>query len=509
MKDPRPIQQRWYVTGRLELLTPTSLSNGDEDPTVDLPVVLDPLEGRALLVGASLAGALRNYLNEYSGGYEDDGSQEKENSLAVALFGSRRGDTKEEDRPDRSEEGKDPSKPKRGEQSRLIVEDALGSPGRGRGRPEIELRDGVRIDPKTRTADDQKKYDRQLLAAGTTFEVGFEVIVTADDDVNQLKKGLFLALAALQDGAIHLGGRKRRGYGRCQVSQWQAWAYDLRQPAGIYAWLAHNQTERPWHRYQQASWQGLDIRDWPLLAGVEQGKDQRQYAEITANFELDGSLLVRAGFEQERGPDTAHLESRRGRQMVPVLPGTSLAGVMRAQAARIARTISRDEDTAEAMINQLFGYMPEGGGGAKAASRVTVEESEITGNYHKLVQSRVRIDRFTGGAFASALFAEQPIFGGEVEVAMRIKKPTKAEIGLLLLVFKDLWTGLTPVGGEAAIGRGRLAGQWLTLTWQGPTGCHQWKLALEGGRLTLKDGDAAGLNDFVKQLTDALQRGAS
>lgn len=55
----RHVTRRWFIEGTLELLTPTILSNGDDDPLVDLPIVVDPLEGRALLTGASLAGALR------------------------------------------------------------------------------------------------------------------------------------------------------------------------------------------------------------------------------------------------------------------------------------------------------------------------------------------------------------------------------------------------------------------------------------------------------------------
>ena len=39
-----------------------------------------------------------------------------------------------------------------------------------------------------------------------------------------------------------------------------------------------------------------------------------------------------------------------------------------------------------------------------------------------------------------------------------------AEIGLLLLVLKDLWTGDLPIGGESSVGRGRLRGKEATLS---------------------------------------------
>ena len=67
----RGVIERWIIKGTLELVTPTSLSNGDDDPLVDLPIVVDALEGVPLLTGASLAGALRAYLADCGDGYAE------------------------------------------------------------------------------------------------------------------------------------------------------------------------------------------------------------------------------------------------------------------------------------------------------------------------------------------------------------------------------------------------------------------------------------------------------
>jgi hypothetical protein len=45
-----------------------------------------------------------------------------------------------------------------------------------------------------------------------------------------------------------------------------------------------------------------------------------------------------------------------------------------------------------------------------------------------------------------------------IRIAVAIQQPTDAEIGLLLLLLKDLWTGDLPLGGEISVGRGRLQG---------------------------------------------------
>jgi CRISPR/Cas system CSM-associated protein Csm3 (group 7 of RAMP superfamily) len=165
---------------------------------------------------------------------------------------------------------------------------------------------------------------------------------------------------------------------------------------------------------------------------------------------------------------------------VPILAGTSWAGVLRSRAAQIAYTLSpaASRKRADQLINGIFGpaeikswRRPGNGKAPVKASRLEVKESEIEQG-RLLEQTRVKIDRFTGGAFESALFSEQPLFGSDatrlaLDLSLRLpaaendearQRQEKAEIGLLLLLLKDLWTGDLPLGGEISSGRGRLRG---------------------------------------------------
>lgn len=474
MNPTRQIQERWIITGKLELLTPAHLSNGDDDPTVDLPILTDPVEGRVLLTGASLTGALRSYLQDFA--FADDNAKP-----AVVLFGGERGEDT-------------------GGQSPLIVENALGS------QPIIELRDGVAIDPKTRTTKETdkggEKYDQQLLAAGTSFDIGFELLLTESTDRSQLKESLKTALLGLQAGEIRLGGRKRRGLGECKATNWRAQQFNLSDKKDLIAWLVNGRSGESWAERQKTAWTGTDIGQWLPLQDAALLADRRDSFHMTTDFVIDGSVLIRSGFETEKGPDMAHLESRRGSKNVPVLSGTSLGGVIRAQAARIARTMNPDPGTAERFIKNMFGISEKDKDGQKfnRASRVLVSESTIEGGA-KLVQSRVKIDRFTGGAFESALFAQQPVFGGETQLRLELTQPKAAEIGLLLLVLKDLWTGYTPIGGEASVGRGRLRGIKAILEHKkaGEPQPAIWEIqAQENGGLVLDD-KAAELETYVAE----------
>jgi len=455
-KNSRNLRERLVIEGDLILETPTHLGNGDTDNPLDMPLLLDPLEGKALLPGSSLAGALRQAMRFSLG-----------ELTAKRWFGSVSGAHSRE--------------------SFILVDDALGQ------EPETELRDGVAIAPKTRTAEKHKKFDIELLAAGTRFRVRLEVLVPKEND--EVLQAVAMALTALEQGRIRLGKRKRRGFGRCKVTRWWVKRYDMQTPAGLKAWLEDSAPAA----------EGPHIAE---LLDITTSLPPRKGLSIQAVFALQGSLLIRSGFGEANAPDFVHLHSRRpgAEGPVPVLSGTSLAGALRARAMRIANTLGKD---GEAWSDRLFGNRQYGKQKKElTASRLWVEETVIE-NPLELAQTRVKIDRFTGGTFPGALFSEQPVWGRLSEetlvyVDLLLEPPyghddsMDADIGLLLLVLKDLWTADLPLGGEASIGRGRLRGKYAQIAW----GDQTWEIRETGGGLSVI-GDKAALEKFVQAFVEA------
>jgi CRISPR/Cas system CSM-associated protein Csm3 (group 7 of RAMP superfamily) len=454
-RNPRPIVRRIIVQGDLELQTPAHFGGGDAQPFsyTDMLLLRDPQDGQPLLPGASIAGALRNYLRERERGYHQAELPSKKGqptSLTGWLFGGSKGDDE-------------------GLQSPLIVYDALAR----KESVAVELRDGVKIDPKTRTAEEGKKYNLETLAAGTKFPLRFELVIAADALTKPLE-ALALALTGLQEGAIHLGMRKRRGLGQAKVAQWQVWNFDLTTPEGLLGWLAF---EAPDVASGTSSQPVTDI--WSLLGvSPDTAPDNREEFHLKAEFNLPGALLIRSGFGLGRNePDVVHLQLRQanGEKSQPVVPGTSFAGVIRHRALRIAKTLL-DDTKANALVDGMFGCAKEGQSGKKdkesyQASRVRVADTTIERTNSEpiksYVQTRVQIDRFTGGAAETKLFSEQPIFGtpdAALTLDLTLLNPKPAEIGLLLQVLKDLWLGDLPLGGASSVGRGRVQGRWADLT---------------------------------------------
>ena len=468
----RRIVERIIIQGDLTLETPAGFGSGDEGTLVDIPLLLDPLENRALLTGASLAGALRSYLREREHGYGETGSSD---SLYAKLFGVQ-------------EDGE-------GEQSMLIVHDSLG------GKPGVELRDGVKIDPSTRTALDEKKFDVELIEAGTGFPVKMDLLVQ-EDRKEDLMRGLAVALQGLERSEIKLGVRKRRGFGQCRVTEWELYRYDLTRPEGLTSWLTNDPGVKQ---------TGSGISD--LLGATGTDLDRRNSFTVDAAFSLNGSLLIRSYGGDANAPDSVHLKSKRkykrSERLVHVISGTALAGALRARALRIAGTAGTKEKARD-VIDGLFGPDIEKNSSDDEpfASRLVTSETEII-NPLDIVQSRVKIDRFTGGAYPTALFNEQPVFGQEgtgIRLKILIQQPTEVQIGLLLLLLKDLWTGDLPLGGESSVGRGRLRGENAALEYRlANEKPKQWTIREVKNELEIA-GDQDKLEHFVSVFSGGMHR---
>ncbi|HZS77881.1 MAG TPA: RAMP superfamily CRISPR-associated protein [Ktedonobacteraceae bacterium] len=495
----RKIVGRIVVEGDLVLKTPAHLGNGDGDDLVDMPLLTDPLDGKTpLLTGASIAGALRGYLREREHGFRakigipGDTSAKSPASASILLFGSNKGY-------------------KYGEQSPLIVEDARGKDAA------IELRDGVRLAGKSRTSAEDALFSIEMWEAGTIFPLRFELIVRERDTASELKRALATALTGFKDGSITIGARKRRGYGQVSVAEWRIKEYDLTKIPQLLDWIEN----------------GAQALHVPTVTDIAQAfgvgeliTDRRRSFHLEAKFSLDGSLLIRSGsgpdIEQANAndaeivrPDTMHLHSWRPasslvdkRERRPVLPGTSLAGALRARAFKIARLLVPPTDAGEKKARELI----DGMFGADmeidkkpAGSRVHVYEQVVSVSDvgSMLVQNRVSIDRFTGGTRDGALFNEQPLLGGAQSVVMmelQLENPRAYEIGLLLLLLKDLWTGDLPLGGEIAVGRGRLRGKSCELVYQNGQE-RSWALIANGvNGLKVEQGNPGELEQYVMEL---------
>lgn len=457
--SPRPVATRWVIRGTLTLETALHLG-GAAGEQVDMPVLRDAREGRPLLPGTTLAGALRSALADRLAGYEKSEPPE-----VAALFGGARGDDD-------------------GSQSPFIVFDALGEIPLGHG---VEIRDGVAVSAATGIAENHKKYDYEVLPAGTTFPVRVDLLLPAPASTNGAtppdEKSLLEALAAALDAFAHgqsaFGAKRSRGLGRVSTV-WAAKRFDLGSPEGWLEWtLSDHQRPFAANPDQSCVRDALEQAAPEALRSLELPGDRRERVVIDLDLRVAHDVLVRSPSTDPGAPDVSHLHSGG----TAILPGTSLAGVMRTQALRIAK-LFHDDERAKKIIDDLFGPRFEGqrpsGTLKPRASRLRVGEDRFGGSQPQR-QTRVAIDRFTQGVVDTALFDEQTEVGGRASVRLELRNPKEGELGLVLLVLKDLLDGSLPVGGTSSVGRGVLRGM-ATVTWHEADGAAPRSASIQPGK---------------------------
>ena len=188
---------RYWATARCVTPLRTAPADGGTE------TVLTGADGRLLLQGSSIAGALRDWL-------ETHGSR----AQADALFGSQ------------------------AHGGQLIVSDGVF------GRTAVQgLRPRLRIDDETGAAADGGKFDLAQANAGAVFTFSLTWLGRREDGEAQAACVERL-LAALHGGEITLGGQKSNGFGRVELEV-RRQRYDLYDKADRERWLADREDGEP------------------------------------------------------------------------------------------------------------------------------------------------------------------------------------------------------------------------------------------------------------------------
>lgn len=545
--QPQAVIGRVLAVGDFELESPAHFGGQDRDGEADMMLVRDSA-GNILIPGSSIAGACRSYLAAYllgpassdyiSGEYPTGAEQaaphyqrrrEKElrflettsRSLGLAyLFGTSSYTPLEIDELARLTPGDEIDRDflLKGGQSALIVSDAYvvtgGPVSSSPTAQRLEIRDGVAIDSRngqvlnraghgSSRAVRGSKYDLEVVPRKTVFRLQFELVIRQFYAGQPLKPLLNLIINAFKDGKIGLGARTRRGLGAGRVKDWQIQDLDFTKQEDVYRWI----NRPPVSHSGPVNLEGA-VRE---LAANRETLERKAPQNALSSFRLDasfflkGSLLVRSYRGTGQEPDATPVLSAGQ----PVLPGTSVAGAIRHRAERITNTLTDDPARSQALLDPLFGLVDEENK-LQRAGRLRVAEHLVQETTQE-IQTRLKIDRLTGGALSGYLFEEKALWGSPDmhavwKLELELVEPKKAEMGLLLQVLKDLWVGDLPLGGGNSVGRGRLAGlsAHCSLYMAGETPLN-WELSAgPDGTLVCTEEDREGLEALARALVQTL-----
>lgn len=466
---------RWLIRGRLVLDAPLALRTGDaeerempgadeDDVAPSVALVHRAFDGRPMIPGSSLKGVLRHWLAARLPGNDEDVRQ-----ALKALLGH--GPEPVPEKPDQ-----EASTGGRAEVHDAIAAWAVTTGQRDEAPPALPLRSSTAIDPDTRTAERRKLFHGEQVPKGATFcvEITGDNLDCQPDGKPDPKAGdVELLLAALEgfntgsgDIAPSLGGGGSTGKGRASWHLDEVRCMDARAVA---LWL-REPVPRSWRKaiVEMPSCR-QDAGRWRERARTRLAKwDRPAFVRLEIELVFDGPFLVkdpqrqdpdadrRGGDDQDRSakPSLPRLDERG----LPLLPGESVKGALRAQAGRIYRTVPRaadgngSKDEPDPLV-MLFGD-------TKHRAMLDVDDFRRVDARGLGRQQFVAIDRFTGGAAPGRLYlfehADRPVMRGALTLSLRRgeTKIGRGEIGLLALTLRDLVEGDITFGLGAAKGYG-------------------------------------------------------
>ena len=292
----------------------------------------------------------------------------------------------------------------------------------------------IKLDSILGVAEENKLFASEYVPMGSTFEVELEADNTNESDLKDI-----LGLLECFDGTEQatLGKGLSQGQGRVQWKCEEITYLDLEQIAN---WLNDSNSELK----------------YTVLKGIEptqvELKKPLKKIEIQLNFSapflVNDAYLVKEKNEdnsQEENEKIHDLEFSRLPNGKPIIPASSLRGVLRGQCQKILNTKLSNPPT----LDKLFGTTEQ-----RSLLWITDAVGNSKENHEQMFNA---IDRFTGGAKEGALYQVLAADNKTLKLTISLEERQALEEwekGLLLLVARDALEGDLACGWGKARGFG-------------------------------------------------------
>ncbi|MCC6930379.1 MAG: hypothetical protein IT359_15445 [Gemmatimonadaceae bacterium] len=350
------------------------------------------------------------------------------------------------------------------------------------------IRAGVGIRHQTGARATGVLYDREVIPAGTTWQLSFRVDrshALDNADFNEAEGILGYVLAEhWSKGRCWLGGGAARGLGWCHLDELKAYRLD---DADYEAWVTSDRTALPnaladvpiveptrtwcfrtldvnvsFGEYKpepnEAAW-GLDM----LAVGPH---DSERAVQLTG----DGLWAKPAWATDAATPDA--LSTDRALLMDgdrPLLPGASVRGPLRHAFSRLERAAGREVKDPHLVLGDVGDNDPAGKcfGTVRKSSRILIRDARAEGEWAAAKLHMHAEDEFSAGSYGSAKRDAVRLLRGTFPVRIVVEGATEKEVApLMQLVDRQVALGTLGhllVGGHKTRGAG--AGHWQASQW--------------------------------------------
>lgn len=305
---------------------------------------------------------------------------------------------------------------------------------------EMKIRPRLRINGKMGAADDGGKFDVAHIVRDTTLT--FKLIWCGRQEDTEGPAQIEQMLAALDAGEICLGAQKTNGFGRVRLT-------------------VDRQVYRMTDKKDRDAW----------LHDKFNGKSLALPEIVSANvckFTVEGiadSILVKGSvWQTESGEKICKNIWEKG---MPILPGSSIKGAVRARVQMIADWLGCPKET----VNELFGRGAADGDNSRTG-QVRFEDAVLAESKTRRI-TRIRINKFTGGVMNGSLLKEEPRKSG-VTLTITVPQDNARGCALMTYALRDLGLGLYNLGSGGAVGRGYINVSSITMEQNGEKACMKF-----------------------------------
>lgn len=381
MKKGHSVYSRITAKGTIIAISPIHLGGTGGDESTDLAMIKDG-QGRYLLPGSGLTGAIRSALNEHF----DDAKED-------SAFGFQKGD--------------------KGSASLIFVEDAVVTTS-----VKPVIRQGVGINRFTGAASDKIKHDRAVLPAGSQFSFEMSVEPKCAEQANTVKGLLATLQSLLKDKKIRIGAAKTRALGQIGMLDDALEITEVvLEKDSIISFLKGSKS---------------DVTDLPKpdLAPLKS-------LRITLDWQPVGPVMVKSERDGVEIDILPYTEQVNGETFI-VLPGSGIKGAFRSRAELIVRTVKAIDLSSASdfldqvrvpIVDEVFGTAPTGKGAMDGAQGALLPTDCISVNP---IEPELALRVLSGDEANQQRLTGQEIAGGT------IYKRTHNSI--------DRWTGGTAEG---------------------------------------------------------------
>lgn len=353
-----------------------------------------------------------------------------------------------------------------------------------------QLRAGVGIRQKTGARASRVLYDREVVPAGTRWEIAIRVdwSYAIDEDEGREAEGIlgYVLAEHWAKGRCWLGGGVARGLGWCHIEGLKAYRFD---EASYEEWVRAGRPQTPsvapvpvptvaptrswcfrtldvdisFGEYQpdpgEAAW-GLDMfavgpHDTervlqPTGDGIWAKPAWAANAETPDDLSTDRALLMEAGR--------------------PVLPGASVRGPLRHSFSRLERAKGREVKDPHLVQGDVGEDDPAGRafGTVSKSSRILIRDTRADGEWYAARLHMHAEDEFSAGSYGTAKRDAVRVLKARFPVRIVVEGPTPETVEpLVALLDRQIALGRLghlPVGGHKTRGAG--SGRWQAREWK-------------------------------------------